>query len=367
MITKRIARDALSFPQFLLLFWGALLSPFLESFLPFSGRVSLLSPLLVAPVVFFVFPLLRGVLGENQGLHQGLRCVFGEILGKILLFAYFLWGVVLLSYQILLCGLSFLSVGYAQGSLWLILPILCLFLLWMAGANLASFARASSFFVVIILLVITIVLGFSLDNLKLSRVFPLDFREGSAISRSVLTLLGLYGYGIYTSFFWGDVVVEPGKKQKKQWFFSVFVATFLLTAYLFLCLATFGEHLLVEIPKPFYTLAKSVALEGGFQRVESVVIALCALGDFVLLGVLVRGTSLCAFESLPKLSKPWTLRVLLVISTIIALVLGDFMEKEWILWGNILLAWLIPGVMVVVSRLSGKSKKNACNPSKDVV
>ncbi|MFI3253078.1 MAG: GerAB/ArcD/ProY family transporter [Eubacteriales bacterium] len=342
-------KDNISMTQFLILTWGALLSPLIESLLPLEGSLAFLLPLFLLPF-FLLWGLGIGKFcGEGRGLAQGIWDSFGSVLGRVILLAYLLWSCVLLAVQLRLCGLSFLSVGYREGSLYFILPVLGLFVLWMSGGSFSGFARGSTFYFGILFCVFLLVLLFSLPQVEVLRFFPLWTGEEMFPSGNFLPSFGLFGYGIYASFFWGEVIWsgETGKEQGKVWCFWGISGCIFLSAYLFIATGIFGAGFLSQLSQPFFQLSKGIVVEGGFQRVESIVLALWTLGDFILLGVLLRGGGQCGKRLIGWNHSPLIMTGILCISTVLSLFVIEDLPAPFLYWGNVFFAWVFPVVFIL--------------------
>ncbi len=352
MITNRNqAQKAISWTQFLLLFWGCLLSPLVETFFSQAsqtgGRGAFLLPLLLLPFLCLWGKFILELGGASY--LQGIEGTIGVFFGKILVACYGIWGVILLAYQLQLCGMSFLSVGYQQGSYYVLLPLLALFVFWMSGCRFPSFARSSSFFFAILLTVIILVLGLSLSEISLELVLPLWTEDIPALVPGSLSLLGILGYGIYTAFFLGEVT----EKSQKSWVLWAVIGCVATALALFIATGVYGQGLLSQVSQPFFQLAKGIRIFGGFQRMESLVMALWTLADFILLGVLLRATACCLGYLLPGKDSSICMAVILVISTLGGLCYPQFplFHESLILGGNILLAWVCPLLLILLKKL----------------
>lgn len=338
--------DNLSNTQFMILFWGALLCPMVESLLniapEYGGKGVYLTPFLLLPCFLLWGAIIAYCSGKQRGFAQALEEIHGKLWGKILLSLYFLWGIFLMAVQLRLCALGFLAVGYQEGSLLFLLPALAVFIWWMSGSSLSGFARSATFYFVILLLILAVVLGFSAKELRLERVLPLWTEDIAPITTATFPLLGLFGYGIYASFFLGEV--NSDKNSKKAWIYWSLAACCLMSLFLFLTIGTFGVHLLLEMDDAFFQLAKGVAVEGGFQRMEGVVLALWTLADLILLGVLLRGTAQCGKQLIHWKQSPLIISAIILLSTFIALIYPDIhtVSEDFVLWGNLFFAWILP-------------------------
>ncbi len=354
MNTNSISKDHISITQFMILFWGALLSPLVESLLnlaPQSGtKGAYLSPFLALPFLLLWAWMMRNFCEKNQGFAHGMGQYFGKLGGKVLLSIYFLWGVFLMAIQLRLCARGFLAVGYQEGSLFFILPALALFVWWMSGVSLGAFARTASLYFGILLLVLFAVLSLSVKEVELERVLPLWTEDISKISLATVPLLGLLGYGIYASFFLGEVV-SP-EKITRPWVAWSVAGCSITALFLFIATGTFGIDLLRDLEQGFFQLSKGVAVEGGFQRMESLVLALWTLADLILLGVLLRGTAQCGKKLVNWTQSPLILSAIILISTLIALIFPQIhrLAEDFVLWGNLFLAWILPCVLFLLKK-----------------
>ncbi len=360
-------RDKLSLSQFMLLFWGSLLSPLAESLLPLSGKTAFLAPLLFLPFLLLWGTLMGDFLQDTQGKPLG----FGEkiasfstkqgelsLWSKAILLLYLFWGIVLLAYQLRLCATSFLSVGYQEGSLYFILPALAVFVLWLSSGTLGGFARASTFYFAILLLVLVTVLGFSLPMAQWQRVYPFTVTDLSSLKDCFFPLFSLFAYGMYGTFLWGEVVKPPSKEKSQQgklsplgktWCIWTVLGCIFCSIFVLVPTAVFGTAVMEKLDKPFFVLAKSISLEGGFQRVESVVLSLWTLGDFILLGLLLRGTTQCGKKLAKWQHSPLIMTAIVTTALIFALCVPELRNPWLIHWGNFLLAWGFPCVLFLLN------------------
>ena len=128
-----------------------------------------------------------------------------------------------------------------------------------------------------------------------------------------------------------------------------------LTALQAVCLGNFGPGLSVRMNTPFFMMVKGIGIEGTFQRVESVILALWVLSDLALLGLLTRACTEMAGQILPVKQEKWVVLILILLALVGALrlfpdafFLGHSME-QMALWGN-----LIAGLGLPVLLLLGK-------------
>lgn len=355
----RINKNKISSTEFLILFWGCLLSVLVERFLSmttnFAGKGTLLVPLLAFPVLLFV-----GIISKKLADHHpdaSLFSPFGGFLGKIIAFFYLCWAILLLCLRLQLCANRFLSVGYQEGSLYFLLPAVGIFTFWMSGSSLSGFSRTSTLFFGSLVGMLALVVGLSLPEIQVTRLLPLWTEDILPTLWGVVPLLGIFGQGIFVVFFLKDV--DWGEKNPwilwKTW--SI-LGCFSLTLLAISAIGTYGTHLIGEMEQPFFQLAKGIRVEGAFQRIESLVASLWTLADFILLGVLIRGSAECGKHCLKEQNTTLLRGCLVLVSTIIALFCGKFQESwsELAIWGNLIFGIFLPCcsffLLVVKKRLA---------------
>lgn len=367
MITNSISKDNISLTQFMILFWGGLLSPLVESLLQiaplYGGKGAWLTPWLILPLLLLWGYMISSFCGNTKGFAHSLGEHFGKTGGKLLLWGYFLWGVFLFAVQLRLCAMGFLAVGYQEGSMLFILPALALFVWWMSGSSLGGFARSATIYFGILLVVFFAVLSLSVKEVALTRVLPLWTEDIPTIALGSVPVMGLFGYGIFSSFFLGEV--NSPEKMWRPWVGWSIFGCFFTSVFLFIAIGTFGRELLVTMEEGFFQLSKGVAVEGGFQRMESVVLALWTLADLILLGVLLRGTAQCGKKIVNWQQSPLIMSVIILSATVLSLVF-PFLHgyaHDVVLWGNLFFGWLLPCALFLLKKVLHSSK--ACDIIKE--
>ena len=101
-------------------------------------------------------------------------------------------------------------------------------------------------------------------------------------------------------------------------------------------------------------MAKSVGVEGAFQRVESPVAAVWSFSDLILLAGLLQGMKRIVGVLLPKASPHAAAVMLLASAGVVGLAafpnsaIPEALGRGAVLWGNLLLALALPLLAVVV-------------------
>ena len=269
-------RQTISQTQLCALLWASLLAPAAELLpavtLPWAGKAAWLTTLLAFPVLAAVGWVLSHAAWRRDGLPQIIRAGFGPIVGRGILLLYMVWGEFLLALRLRMCAQRLLASGERDGSLWFYLPVAALLALWMARGKLAAFARAGQVLLAVVLTAAAVVLGLALFQVRPEHLLPLWWQDALPVASGVLPACGVLGWGMFAAFLLGNT--EPAKHSRRDWLVWSGVGCLLLSLEQLVVVGNLGESLAQRLHSPFFALAKSVGVEGAFQRVESIVSAL---------------------------------------------------------------------------------------------
>ena len=359
--------DKISRTQLMALLWAGVMAPAAELLpgllLPGAGKGAWLAVVLAAPLVL-VAGWLLGSLAGRDGLARSVTGLLGRWLGGGVVLLYIVWGLFLLSLRLRLCAQRLLASGERDGALWFFLLSAAAVLLWMGRGKLAAFARAGQLFLTALLLTAGVVLGLSLFQARPERLLPLWWSEAGPVLRAALSAAGVMGWGLFLPFLMGDVR-DQGENKNWHWLFWGLGGALLLSAAQAVILGNLGAALAARLDNPFFALAKSVGVEGAFQRVEGVVTALWTFADLTMGGVLVFALRAMTAELLPPKALPWISWTAVVLGTAGALVLfpaagtAELWNRRLVPAGNLALGVLLPALLWVGERLFRRKEKNS--------
>ena len=358
--------DKISRTQLMALLWAGVTAPAAELLpallLPGAGRGAWLAVLLAAPLVLAA-GWLMGSLAGRDGLARGITGLLGRWPGGAVLLLYIVWGLFLLALRLRLCAQRLLASGERDGSLWFFLLAVAAVLLWIGRGKLAPFARAGQIFLTALLVTAAVVLGLSLFQARPERLFPLWWSEAGPALRAVLSAAGVMGWGLFLPFLLGDVR-DQGENRHWHWLFWELGGALLLAAAQAVILGNLGAGLAARLDNPFFALAKSVGVEGAFQRVESVVTALWAFADLTMGGVLVFALRAAASELLPEQNLKWVPWAAVLLGTMGALTLfpalgtAEAWNRRLVPMGNLVLGVFLPALLWAGKKLLGGRGKD---------
>ena len=245
-----------------------LLHPLLET----AGSLAWLCPVLALP----------GALALCWAWRRGRRGSSG-IWGKALSALYLAWGVILLwgSAAKVTRRLT-LSMG-SEGTPWLILTVILILTIYLTRRE-EILGRAGKLFFPAVVILLAGILLLSLPSLRWENLFPAGGGGEKNLLAGAAWALSLSGYAVY-----GGLLPTGGEGRTAG---GVVWSLWLcggLSALLLALVGAFGATLCLRMDEPFLYLLSGVGLPGAFQRGESLLSALGALGDLALLGLLAHG------------------------------------------------------------------------------
>lgn len=284
-------RDQISLRQLLALLFAGLLSPMIQ-LLPghtveFAGRGAFLTPLAALPgMLALAWAVEKSCSGLPQGggMARVLQLAFGRRAGRTLTAVYLLWGAVLLGLNARWAAFRFLATSYRNAPLTFFIVVLLVMTVWLGLGKYAAFARAGEIFCAALATALVVTLVFALPQVRAEALLPVWTEDVPGILRGGGAVLSLTGYSVFAAFCASKVTRRPGEEKRLRKWVVAFCA--LLTLFQVVCIGSFGPNLVRRMDTPYFMAVKGIGVEGAFQRVESLVIALWVLADLSLLGLL---------------------------------------------------------------------------------
>lgn len=347
-------RDTLSFSQLMALLFGALLGPAAELLPGAAAQAGVTGALAVlgGGIAMGGAGLLLGRLtAPGGGLARGLAEAFGGLFGKLVLSLYIMWCQVLLTLRLRLSAQRLLGSGERDGAVWFFLLALGGMALWMAHGHLGALGRTAQLFFTALGVTGGVVLVLALFQGKGGNLLSAWTWSAAGAGELLRPGLSALGWGLFGAFLFQKA---PEEKTGRRWLGWTAAAGLVLVIAQVIVIGRFGPQLTVRLDSPFFQLAKSVGVEGAFQRVESIVAAIWVLSDLLLLtGILwcMRriGAVLC-----PKLPAPALVTIAALTAMVAALALfgekfsSRAMEGVLLPAGSLILGLGVPALALLI-------------------
>jgi len=354
-------RDTLSFRQLMALFWGGLLGPAAQLLPGGAGQAGVVGALgiMAAGVLTAVggwafFRLARGC----GGVARGILVRLGPVWGKALLSIYIVWGGLLLTVRLRAGAQRLVGSGQRDGAVWFFLIVLGSMALWMARGELGALGRAGELMFAALALVGGAVLLLGLFQVRGEHLLTRwEWSIPNAL-RAAWPGIGVFGYGLFAAFL---IQPEERKGAVRHWCGWLWVGCLVLGVAQTILLGCFGARLTQQLDSPFFQLAKSVGIEGGFQRLESVVAAIWSFSDLILLGTILWGMGSTARRVVPCLSRQAAVAVAALLAMVTALALfGERLPMSavtevWVPVGNVVLGTAVPVILAALPKKAGET------------
>lgn len=351
----------MSFRQRMALLWAGLMGPAAELLPGQAARSGGLGALAVfaAGAVMALSGLLLGRLARREGDPAlSLARSFGTWGGRLCLFLYIMWGEVLLTLRLRLAAQRLLGSGERDGAVWFFLAVLAAMAVWMARGHLGALGRAAQLMFTFLLFAAGAVLLLALFRVRRENLLPEEPWTAAEAVRAVLPGGEVLGYGLFAGF----LIQEKGEEQfKRSWLNWTVWGCLGLAAAQTVMIGCFGPALTQRLQSPFFQLAKSVGVEGAFQRVECVVSAVWTFSDLLLLAGLLWGIRRISAVIWPKAQHQAVVTMAVIPAAVTAAALfreglAPGRAGVWLCGGGLVFGLLIPLCAVLTEKGKGEKK-----------
>jgi len=311
-----------------------------------------------APLVALAVALALGLIMKRLaqgGLAQTFLRLLGTIPGRILTIIYIMWALALAGARLRLSGQRILFTAQNEMGVWFFLSVLAIMAVWLAWGKLDAFVRAATVFSRILTLALVAVLALTVFQIRVENLFPVWAENILPTLKAAVPTLGVLCYGVYAAFIWeGD--------EERGWKWRTVGGCVLLALLLFAVLGNMGAELTGRLEDPFITLSKHVGVEGAFQRVESLISALCLLGDLALLGLLLWAIR----RMLAVICPEWNGELVVLAGMVVLLLEAGTVFRD-VIWaqqfeykvalvGNLLLGVGVPLLLLLLDRRAEQNR-----------
>lgn len=324
----------------------------------FSGRSAWVSTIVSIPLgmayVFFMEKLMKK-RGDGEGLSELIIKSIGNAAGRIVLGIFALWFTFYCGFVLRSAAERMLSSVFANGNpaFFMLITLTAAFIA--ASGKVKSLARTGQVFVIIIGVMLIGVTALSAADIKKEYLLPVTYMDSLKILIGILPVIDIMG--IYSFFlFLEDHVIKMQSDSITgiKWIALLGITIFAIT---FVTIGAESAGFLVNNTNPFFVMIRNAAIFSVAERIESVVVALWVLTDFLFLSVLLviaRKTAGKAFgmKSDKKLLLPIVVVSYLVAELITRSSFGMRIYSKWIVpASSMMLAFVVLPVILIIGKI----------------
>ena len=288
--------DRLSERQLTILLFVSLLSPMIR-ILPtaavvFAGRAAWLSPpvaLAMAGVPLALTRAARRRANPGEGLAELIIRGLGKVGGRIFCAAAALWLTFYGGFIARSAAERLLATVYPNGGPGIFIAVMLGVALITGSGLTKNLARTAEVLMPVLVAVIAVVLFSAAPDVETVNLLPVTLRDGPGILFGALPIFNVLTAFEYFLFLSGHVEQNGAKKPRRFPWMPTLAAVAL--AVTFFTLGTLGEALSVSMENAFFMLIRNIRIFGVVERVESVVVAIWIVTDFIFLGAVIMVVS----------------------------------------------------------------------------
>ncbi len=267
-----------------------------------AGKAGWLAPIVaIIPIIFLVL-ILNSFFKRNKeaNLSDIYFKVLGSIVGKIVVFLYLIWILILLAIYTRYYSERILSsmLPNTSGS-FLIIVMLCLVFI-AARKGLVTVVRANEIFFMIFIVIFAFSFIFSILQIKFRNVMKVSYLDAWPVIKSSFDLFAIWGYLLFI-FFFADKI--NNKEHIKRFAFRGLAVIFILGLLgILMTIGSLGSRLASHVSLPYFMTIKNISILDTIYHIESVLLSLWVIFDFIIITFFtITATSL--MKSIFKLSE----------------------------------------------------------------
>lgn len=322
-----------------------------------AGKAGWVSPIIAIIPVILLILIINSFFKNNKeaGLADIFYKILGNIIGRIVLFLYLLWILMLIALYLRFYSERILTSMMPNTSITFLIMVMGALVFITARRGFAIFTRFCEAFLGIFLFVIAMIFIMSIPQIKVSNYMNISYQDALPVIKSSYGIFAIWGYYLYV-FFLGDKI-NKNEDIKKFGFQAIFLKFIIAIVVLIFTIGSLGSYLTANVTLPFFIVMKRISVLEVVERVESIGLALWVISDFILITMLTYVVA-SIMKSIFKLSEmKWMVSPIAVFAAIGSLFFfRDIFElevfsKAIVLPGNIIFEFIIPAIIFGIGKI----------------
>lgn len=316
----------------------------------------IVSFIVMVPIIYMLHNIYKKYKGDS--FMDIMNDICGKAVGKAITFLYILWITVLTALYVRYYAERLLSVllPHVDISVFIILMLITVFVV--IRTSMVVLTRMNEIILSIIVIFFIFSVAFSLPEIKIENLLPVSRLDIVPIIRANIGVLAIWSYLPFI-FLFSDII--NNKEHIKK--IGLETLTFLVIVTVAVILVPIGilsAPIISITPIPFYAAVKQIALFDTIERIESFLVTMWLISDFVLISVFIFMV-MGMFKSVFKLSeiRPLTSMYIIFIYFLSVYIsrsifeLQDFSDKL-LIPANIIFGICIPVLIFGIGKIRKK-------------
>lgn len=358
------SKGKISIRQAMILLFMMILSPIIRLFPQYcaemAGKAGWLAPFAAVVPMTLLILVVNSFFKKYGGanLADVFSVILGRFIGRLLSVLYLIWLLLLLALYVRYYAERLLSSILPHTSIAFLIISILIFVFIAVRSGLAPIARVNELFFIVFLLIFLITFIFALPKIKLGNYMYVSYLDALPVMKASYVIIAIWGYFLFI-FFFADRI--NNKEHIKRFGFQ---ALLLIAAFsvmiLLMTIGTLNPVITTRMSLPFFIALKNVTVVETVERLESLLIALWIISDFVTVTAF---TYICVslMKSIFSLTdtRPLTSPVILFSGIGSLFLAGNRFELEKFsndvgLPVNVLVVFIIPVLVFIAGKLRRK-------------
>lgn len=357
-------KGKISMQQAFLLFLALLFSPTVRHIPLYTAErakeAAWLAPI-PATVVFFLLTRIWNSFYRKYKAHSLMDIyedIAGKVMAKILAAVYLIWMIMLAGLYVRYSALRLVRSAYPNVDVNLFSICLLLVIAYTMRHGLEPFARFGEVVYPVLTGTFILLVVLIIPYLRLEFLVPVTGRSIVPVFKASTGIIGII---VYFSFFFiaGDRINNTETIKKTGLQVSIFIFI-MITLLIVITVGSFSHTIMQRTSLPFLTAVKQISLFNTLEKIESIVVALWILSDYILISFFMLGVlQLLKYMFHLNETKPLISILAVLIYLVSIYLVNDVFELQklsdlFFTPGNIILGFIIPCLVLFVGMLRKK-------------
>jgi spore germination protein (amino acid permease) len=279
--------NKISVRQIFIMFIVITLSPTIRVFptscAQFGKTAAWVGPIIATACLVLLTCVLTAIFksGKFRDLGDVFEKLTGKVVSKVLLTLYLLWATLLFLLYIRYYAERPMSTIFPYVNIRYFIVSMMILVFIAAHGRLEAFARLAEIAFIIFIVTFLIFFVFLIPTIKPRNMLPVTYLDAFPALKSAFPVVSIFGY-LTPFFFLGAQISDKEKlflKSKKLVIFLFIISTMTVVC----VVGSLGYRTTGRMPMPFFSAMKLVNVLQSFDRLETAVLAIWVVADFILI------------------------------------------------------------------------------------